>query len=154
MDAERLELEKSVIAHYMPNPNTYQFGNVNTAVPYLRIVAQTNNHQMYVLRLEMRNYPYEKPSAYVECMLHDHTGRPMNEASAPNHTLSPHPNGWTQICHYHPSAWKPNMSLWMVYVRCVLWLNIYEQSLRTGRTVDSYLRHMSENYTREDYLNH
>ena len=153
MDLERLNLEKSVIAYYMPNPNAFAFGTEN-GVTYLRIVAQTNNHQMYVMRIETPNYPYTKPNAYVECMLRDHTGKLMNEPSSANHTLSPHVNGWTQICHYHPSAWKPNMSLWMVYVRCVLWLNIYEQSLKTGNTIDSYLRHMTENYSREEYLNH
>ncbi len=153
MDTERLNLEKAVIAHYMPNSNAYAFGTEN-GVTYLRIVAQTNNRQMYVMRIETPGYPYTKPNAYVECMLRDHNGNLMNEASASNYTLSPHRNGWTQICHYHPSAWKPNMSLWMVYVRCVLWLNIYEQSLKNGRTIDSYLRHMSENYSREEYLNH
>ena len=37
------------------------------------------------------------------------------------------------------------MSLWMVYVRCVLWLNIYEQTLRTRRDMEYYLRHMDAN---------
>ena len=36
------------------------------------------------------------------------------------------------------------MSLWMVYVRCVLWLNIYEQTLRTGKDMEYYLRHMGQ----------
>ncbi len=153
MDKERLNLEKTVIANYFPNTNAYEFGNVNGAVPYLRIVAQTNAGNPYVLRIEMENYPYAKPNAFVECMLRDHNGNLMNEASAANHTLSPHRNGWTQICHYHPNAWKPNMSLWMVYVRCVLWLNIYETTLRTGNTMEHYLNHMGSGYTREDYLN-
>ena len=92
--------------------------------------------------MELENYPSQKPNAYVECMLRDCHGRMMNSASSPNHTLSPHPNGWTQICHYHPDAWEPNMSLWMVYVRCVLWLNIYEQTLKTGYDMEHYLKHM------------
>ena len=37
------------------------------------------------------------------------------------------------------------MSLWMVYVRCVLWLNIYEQTLRTRRDMEYYLMHMDSN---------
>ena len=152
MDAQRLEMEKSIVAHYMKNPNSYMFGDVYTATPYLRIVAQTNTHTPYVLRIEFPNYPNEKPAAYVECMLKDHNGQLMNTASAPNHTLSPHRNGWTQICHYHPSAWKPNMSLWMVYIRCVMWLNIYEQTLRSHQPMEYYLNHMQGNYSREEYL--
>lgn len=152
MDRERFEKEKAILAYYMPNPNAYEFG-VDRGVEYLRIVARTNNNQMFVMRIEMPGFPYTKPNAYVECMLRDHNGNLMNEASAANHTLSPHPYGWTQICHYHPSAWQPGMTLWMVYVRCVLWLNIYEQSLKSGRTIESYLQHMQGNYSREEYLN-
>ncbi|MCH5230324.1 MAG: hypothetical protein J1F43_00835 [Muribaculaceae bacterium] len=152
MDADRFNLERSVIANYMHNPSSYQF--VNAAVPYLRIVAQTNGGTPYVLRIECPDYPNSKPNAYVECMLKDHNGNPMNSASATNHTLSPHSNNWTQICHYHPNAWKPNMSLWMVYVRCVIWLNIYEKTLQSKQTMDYYLSHMSETYSREEYLRH
>ncbi len=154
MDQERYELERSVIAHYLPNSNMYQFGDIYGSVPYLRIVAQTNTGNAYVLRIECPNYPNEKPNAYVECMLKDHNGDLMNTASAENHTLSPHRNGWTQICHYHPKAWKPTMSLWMVYIRCVMWLNIYEQTLKTKHPMEYYLNHMREDYSREDYLNH
>lgn len=144
MDNQRRALEEQVISHYLSG-NAYQFGNLGTRRPYLRIAARTNSGNTYVLRIEMENYPNQKPDAYVECMLTDCHGKPMNTASSPNHTLSPHPNGWTQICHYHPSAWRPDMSLWMVYVRCVLWLNIYEQTKRTGRDMEYYLKHMGEN---------
>ncbi|MCM1110981.1 MAG: hypothetical protein NC336_07235 [Clostridium sp.] len=154
MDQQRYEMEKAVVQHYMKNPNAWQFGNIYGSTPYLRIVAQTNSGKAYVLRIECPDYPNTKPNAYVECMLRDHTGALMNTASAANHTLSPHANGWTQICHYHPSAWRPNMSLWMVYVRCVIWLNIYEQTLKSRQSMSHYLDHMQENYSREDYLRH
>lgn len=152
MDQQRLQMEKSVISHYLKNPNSYQFCNTYGSVPYVRMLAQSNSGKAYVLRIECENYPYSKPNAYVECMLRDHNGNQMNGPSSSNHTLQQHSNGWTQICHYHPSAWKPNMSIWMVYIRCVMWLNIYEQTLKTKQPMDYYLRHMSENYSREDYL--
>ena len=134
-----------IIDHYMPSPNSYAFGNLNSGTPYLRIAARTNNDKQYVLRIEMPNYPNQKPDAYVECTLHDRYGNILAENSLPNHTLAYHPEyGWTQICHYHPSAWRANMTLWMVYVRCVMWLNIYEQTLRTGEKMDTYLRHMGK----------
>lgn len=150
---ERLKLEKDVIAQYMKNPNSYKFGGLDSDTPYLRIVAQTNSKTPYVLRIEFPGHPNEKPNAYVECMLRDYNNNPMDHASSTNHTLSPHANGWTQICHYHPSAWQPNMSLWMVYLRCVMWLNIYEQTIRDHHSMDYYLSHMSEGYCREEYLN-
>lgn len=143
MDFQRKQLEEQVILHYMGSNKSFAFGDLNTTIPYLRIAARTNTGKVYVLRIEMPDYPNRKPDAYVECMLRDCHGKLMNQASSPNHTLPPHPNGWTQICHYHPDAWKPDMSLWMVYVRCVLWLNIYEQTLRTGNDMQYYLKHMA-----------
>lgn len=142
MDYQRKQLEEQVISHYMGGNKSFAFGDLNTSKPYLRIAARTNSGKVYVLRIELPGYPNQKPFAYVECMLRDCHGNLMNGASSKNHTLSPHANGWTQICHYHPDAWKPDMSLWMVYVRCVLWLNIYEQTLRTGKDMEYYLRHM------------
>lgn len=144
MDNQRKQLEEQVISHYMGGTKSFAFGDLHTDTPYLRIAARTNSGKVYVLRLELDNYPAKKPNAYVECMLRDCHGHLMDAPSSTNHTLSPHSNNWTQICHYHPNAWRPDMSLWMVYVRCVLWLNIYEQTLRTGNDMEYYLRHMGE----------
>lgn len=143
MDYQRKRLEEQVISHYMGGTKSFVFGDMASSKPYLRIAAQTNSGNQYVLRIELENYPSKKPNAYVECVLRDCHGNLMNVASGSNHTLAPHPiYGWTQICHYHPDAWKPDMSLWMVYVRCVLWLNIFEQTKRTGRDMEYYLKHM------------
>ena len=143
MDSQRKQLEEQVISHYMGGTKSFAFGDLYTSKPYLRIAARTNSGKVYVLRMELEGYPNVKPNAYVECVLRDRNGNPMNSVSASSHTLSPHPTkGWTQICHYHPDAWKPDMSLWMVYMRCVLWLNIYEQTLRSDKDMDHYLRHM------------
>jgi hypothetical protein len=148
MDEQRRRLEEQVIAHYMgSNTRLYQFYDLGTSRPYLRMAAKTNTGNVYVLRLEMPNYPNSKPNAYVECLLRDCHGNKMDGASSSNHTLDCHPSmGWTQICHYHPSAWRPDMSLWMVYVRCVLWLNIYEKTLRSGKDMEYYLKHMGSDY--------
>lgn len=142
MDYQRKQLEEQVITHYMGSSKSFAFGNLNTSYPYLRIAAKTNSGKVYVLRMDLYNYPARKPNVYVECTLRDRNGNLMNTISAKNHTLEPNSSGWTQICHYHPDAWNANMSLWMVYVRCVLWLNIYEQTLRSGKDMDYYLKHM------------
>lgn len=149
MDYERKRLEEQVISHYMGGTGKFAFGNLSTLTPYLRIVARTNSGNPYVIRMELANYPNQKPNAYIEGMLKDCHGREMNTASAINHTLDRHKTqNWTQICHYHPDAWRPDMSLWMVYVRCVLWLNIYEQTLRTGLDMEYYLQHMGSDGSR------
>lgn len=149
MDLARKNLEEQVISHYMGGTKSFTFCNMNTSTPYLRIAARTNSGKVYVLRMELDNYPQKKPTVYVECMLRDCHGVLMDSASSSNHTLNSHTTyNWTQICHYHPEAWRPDMSLWMVYVRCVLWLNIYEQTLRTGRDMEYYLKHMKSDGSR------
>lgn len=142
MDNQRKRLEEQVITHYMGNNGAFSFSDLDTPTPYLRIAARTNSGKIYVLRIELTDYPAKIPNVYVECMLKDCNGQLMNFADTTNHTLSPHPKGWTHICHYHPDAWRPDMSLWMVYVRCLLWLNIYEQSVIAGKPLEFYLKHM------------
>ena len=147
MDQQRLQSEEQVIAHYMGGNKSFQFCDMATDKPYLRIAAKTNSNNVYVLHIDLDDYPNKKPNAYVECMLKDYRGHKMDGASSSNHTLTAHPKGWTQICHYHPDAWRPNMSLWMVYVRCVLWLNVYECSVRHGKKMEHYLpEHMDGDY--------
>lgn len=146
MDARRKQLEEQVIRHYMGSSKSYQFCDLATSKPYLRMAARTNSNNVYVIRIELADYPNSKPNAYVETMLKDYKGHKMDGASGSNHTLTAHEKGYTQICHYHPEAWRPDMSLWMVYVRCVMWLNVYEKSLRDKKPLDYYLGHMDGDY--------
>ncbi len=145
MTNERYRWENQIISHYMPNSKLFSWGNLEYGTPYVRMAARTNTGNVYVLRIELPNYPNNKPNAYVETELKDRYGKKLEELKTYNHTLADHPTyGWTQICHYHPNAWNHTMSIWMVYVRCVMWLNIYEVTLKTGHTMDKYLSHMNE----------
>lgn len=140
MDTYRQSLEEQVIRYYMGGDKSFAFGDLATSKPYLRIAAKTNNEKFYILRMDLQDFPNRLPCVYVETMLSDCHGNPMNSASKLNHTLKLHPNGWTQICHYRPDDWTPNQSLWLIYIRCVLWLNIYEQTLISGHDMEYYLR--------------
>ena len=42
-------------------------------------------------------------------------------------------HGWTRICHYGSESWTPGVSLYKIYIKCALWLNIYEVHLKTGK---------------------
>ena len=63
MDQLRLSQENAVISHYM-NGKGYEFGNTGSDCPYLRIAARSNSGNVYVLRIEMEDYPDVKPNAY------------------------------------------------------------------------------------------
>ncbi len=145
IDYQRKQMEEGVLSYYLPS-NVYRFGGMGTSSPYMEIAAVTNMGNAYLLYFDLSVFPANKPNVYVERMLYDRNGRPMDGPSATNHTLNVHPtNRWTQICHYHPDAWTTGVSLWLVYMKCTLWLNMYEQTLKTGHDMDFYLRHMGEN---------
>lgn len=145
MDNERRMIEEQIFRYYIQSDKAFAFGGIGTSNPYLRIAAQTNGNKVFVLRMDLNGYPERKPNVYVECMLKDRHGRNMDKPNPTNHTLTAHPNGWTQICHYNHVAWRPDLSLWLVYLKCVIWLNIYEQSLHSGHDIDYYLKHQGEN---------
>lgn len=141
MTQERFDTEKGVLEHYLPR-NMFRFRDMNTISPYLQAGVVTNNGTCYVLNIRLNGFPEAKPKAYVEEMLCTKSGEFMNSASPTNHTLTSW-NGWTQLCHYNDSCWKSDVSLWKVYLKCRLWLEMYEAHLRTGKPIDYYLNHQN-----------
>ena len=141
IDAQRQQLETEVLNYYLPQ-NTYRFMDMDTANPYLLMAAWTNGGNVYTLRIDLKNYPENKPEAYVTKMLRTKTGALMDGPSATMHTLSSH-YGFTQICHYGPAAWNFKVSLYKVFIKCRLWLEMYELHLKTGKPMDYYLNHES-----------
>lgn len=137
----RIDLEKDVLTRYL-HPNAFRFMDVETPNPILMCAARTNNKKIYTLRIELSRFPYDVPRVFVTQMLKTKTGEDMNGDSVPMHTGYSE-NGWTQIGHCYNCNWNPQSSLWSVYYRCLIWLNIYELHLQTGETMDTYLNHQS-----------
>ncbi len=136
---DRLELEKSVLERKLPS-NAYKFMDIGTDKPYLVIAAKTNRGNIYTLRIELDQFPAEIPKAFINKMLKNKTGGMMNGISAAMHTLTSE-GGRTRICHYGYDSWNPNVSLYKVYVKCRLWLEMYELHLDNGKPIDYYLNH-------------
>lgn len=141
MDNERYLAEFSVLSRRIPE-NAFRFFGIGSRSSYLRIGAITNSGNVYTLHIELSNFPESIPPVYVTQMLRNKEGEEMSSASAAMHTLSSE-HGWTRICHYGYNAWTPAISLFKVYVRCRLWLEMYEAHLRTGNPIDYYLKHAS-----------
>ena len=51
-------------------------------------------------------------------------------------------DGCTQICHFRPSLWKDNNTLYQVVMKGLIWLEAYEAHLRTGANLSQYLAEM------------
>ena len=139
MTQERFRMEDAVLAHYLPR-NMFRFRDMSTNAPCLQAGVVTNDGACYVLHFKLENFPNGNPSVYVEEMLRTKSGELMNGASSSNHTLSPW-NGWTQLCHYNDGCWTNDVSLWKVYLKCRLWLEMYRAHLRTGKPMEYYLNH-------------
>ena len=141
MTTERFNLEKNVLLKYLP-ANTFVFKDITTSNPYVLMAAKTNRGNVYTIRIDLAGFPNTLPHAFVTKMLKTKSGEDMNECSARMHTLTSE-HGYTRICHYGPSSWGPNVSLYKVYIKCRLWLEMYELHLQTGNDMDYYLNHQS-----------
>jgi hypothetical protein len=106
----------------------------------LTIGLQSNSGRLYTIKAEWENYPYDVPVVYVTSPkpLKDYCGEPLLEASHPMHTL-PAVNGCTRICHYGASQWHPGVFLYQVVVKVRVWIEVYENHLKTGKPLDRYL---------------
>lgn len=139
MTNERKQREDEVLSRKMPS-NAYKFIGLDTGKPMLVIAAKTNRGNIYTLRIELDNFPNEIPKVFVNKMLYDKRGNALDDCSASMHTLSSE-GGRTRICHYGYDSWTPRVSLYKVYIKCRLWLEMYELHLANGKPIDHYLNH-------------
>lgn len=142
MDANRLQLEQAVFARKMPG-NTVHFCGLGTAEAFVAVAARTNRGNIYTIHIKLRNFPEQVPAAYVTTTLRDRNGEPLTGGSAKMHVLGAGANGWTRICHYGYESWTPMVSLYKVFIKCRLWLEMYELHLQTGKPIDYYLSHQA-----------
>ncbi len=141
MDSERSRLEPQVLQQKLP-PTLYRFCDMDTPWPYLAIGARTNRGNIYTLRIELENFPNGIPAVFVSRMLYDRHGNPLSDPSASMHTLASE-NGRTRLCHYGFDSWTPMVTLYKIYIKCRLWLEMYELHLQTGHNIDYYLNHQA-----------
>lgn len=139
MTPERESAERDVLRRKLPGYD-YRFIDMETSKPYIVMPARTNRGHIYTIRIELDEFPNEIPKAFVTKMLKTKSGNPMSGCSASMHTLTSE-HGYTRICHYGHSSWTPMVSIYKIYVKCRLWLEMYELHLQTGHDMDYYLNH-------------
>lgn len=137
-DQRRYEMEFRLLKRKLPD-NVWTFRDLNGARPYLAMAVKTRSSTFYTIQIELACFPQSVPKVFVTKMLKDCNGEPMCEARHDTHTLKSE-HGWTRLCHYGPDSWTPNVSLYLIYIKCALWLNIYELHLKTGRSMEYYLK--------------
>jgi len=141
MDNERYQAELRVLRLKLPS-NVYRFMDMGTYHPYVVMAARSNAGNVYTLRIDLSQFPMNIPKVFVTRMLYSKRGEALDSPSASMHTLSSE-NGWTRICHYGTASWTPYVSVYKIYVKCRLWIEMYELHLKTGKPIDYYLSHQA-----------
>ena len=139
MTQDRLNVEYRVLKEYFQE-KTFKFIRFNTDRPALAIAQQTNSGNIYTIEIILSNFPNSVPDAFITNPkpLLTYSGETMLTASHSMHTLNGE-NGCVKVCHYHPSDWHPNVSLYKVVLKIRIWLEMYEEHLKTGRPLSDYL---------------
>ena len=137
IDRERYEMELAVLKRKLPD-GTYHF-SLGRERPFVAFAARTNAGRLYTVQIELERFPANVPKAFVTQMLRDRDGNDLDEGLHSMHTL-PSEHGWTRICHYGTDSWSPAVSLYKVYIKCRLWLEVYEKHLQTGKPMEYYLK--------------
>ena len=136
-DRQRYDAEVALLKRKL-SPSVWHF-DLNRERPFLAMAVKTKSGNLYTIQIELERFPAAVPKVFVTRMLRDHDGNPMSEARHSLHTLASE-HGWTRICHYGTESWTPGVSLYKIYIKCALWLNIYEVHLKTGKPMEYYLK--------------
>ena len=141
MTQRRYHAELQVLNRYL-TPNLFKFQDMGTANAHLVMAARTNRKNIYTLYIPLDGFPESMPKVFVTRMLFSRSGEKLDSPSANMHTLQSE-NGWTRLCHYGNNSWTSDVSLYKIYIKCRLWLEMYELHLQTGNDIDYYLSHQS-----------
>ena len=139
----RLGIERNLLDRYFPNRVTWQ--NPTTLDTRVEIVMTSNSNRQYSLRVYIPvDFPHSCPEMVVvspRLTLKD--GTPMPSVSEPFHTIG-EKEGHVIICHFIPTSWESESTLFQVFMKGRLWLEGYEGHLRTGQDMDVFLKHQRE----------
>ncbi len=111
--------------------------------------ASANSGRQYRLYVPIPSgYPNERPPMYVTDPhpLRMFDGSPLVSAGVSHqmHTLTPHSNGWPQICHWRDARWHSGILLQKVFLKGLIWIEAFEQHLATGRPLADFVSTMAE----------
>ncbi len=141
MDNNRFELEKEVLRKKLPS-NFYRFDDIGTDKACLSAAARTNNDKLYTMKIELKDFPEKPPRVFVTEELMDNDGMAL-QCCHEMHCYGTE-EGRTQLCHYPDGAWTPRVSLYKVYIKCRLWLELYEIYKETGKTIDQLITEINK----------
>ena len=144
----RLAVEHQV----MQREGLSQFGAYHRAendTYYASGVATSNAGYRYSLYCPIPSgFPTQRPPLYITepnpLLMKDGTRISSLGVSHAMHTLTPHENGWVQICHWRDARWHAGIVLQKVFLKAHLWIEAYEQHVITGNSLADFVRSMAD----------
>lgn len=142
MDAARIRIEEAVLAEHFPRRYVFH-PPTHGRSGYLEVTLKSSRGRHYRLKVMLAaDYPARVPEVYLVYpeTLPDHRKRNLASLSPSHkmHLLKPMGN-FVQLCHYKPENWHPNVTLYKVALKCLLWIEAYEDHLRSGQPIVDYL---------------
>jgi len=141
VEAARLKIETTVLEKTFPGA----FRLEQDAAGALRLevdVSVPGGGRYTLLLTAMPDYPSSMPEVYLirPLVLRDFHGQELL-AISPSHQMHLlKPTGrFIRLCHYKPANWHPNVTLYKVVLKCLIWLVAYENHLQSGRPITDYL---------------
>ncbi len=140
----RLAIEKKILEEHLPG---FSFFNP-TDNTYVSGRFESNSKKSYEVRIVIPSgFPDECPKAYIT---HPNPLWGYNqsktiksyETSHEMHTLTSHPNGWVQVCHFKQSRWNASHTIVKVLIKVRIWIEAYEGHLSTGKFINHYVKDM------------
>jgi len=137
----RVAFEAQILASYFPFFEWYEWDGELFAEGPMR----TNDGAVFGVRVVLPDdYPSGIPQVLVTHPkpLRDAYGEKLTDLGdcASMHVLRPI-DGLPVICHYPAWTWGPHRTVYQVVVKARLWLEAYQQHLRHGRPIDTWLGH-------------
>jgi hypothetical protein len=148
----RLEQEEKILEDYFPKK--VKWINRNDADTKVEVQMTSNSNKSYTLRACIQpDYPNSCPDLLVSNPprpLKDKQGKEL-ECGTDNHSYGTK-HGLTTICHFVPTMWTNEYTLYQVFMKGRIWLEAYEIYQQTGKPIKTYLREMPCNLPMEDIL--
>lgn len=141
MESARFKIEQTVLEESFHGH--YALRQEDSGIAHLDIEVSVPGGGTYgLLLVTAPDYPSSMPEAYLAhpLILRDFHGRELLAISPSHemHLLKPN-SRFLRLCHYKPENWHPNVTLYKVVLKCLLWLVAYENHLQNGRPITDYL---------------
>ena len=145
---DRLLLEHQILQHEEFSQFSVYYDRTHDAYDASGVATSSSGRRYSLYAPIPSGFPTQRPPLYVTdpnpLLMADGTAMSRLGLSHQMHTLTPHDNGWVQICHWRDSRWHSGIVLQKVFLKAHIWIEAYEQHLATGRSLADFVRTMAE----------